>query len=233
VPITLPIREIVAATPRASVVRLDLDGNPFNYVAGQAVLVGARGAERKRPYSIANAPEEAVQSGCLELLVGIDGQGRAGPHLPLTLRTPIEVEGPLGSFTFPAAPDERRFLFVAGGTGIAPLRAMLQHAIAATDGAAHVGLVYSARTPDDFAFGEEFRRLASGGTIEFRQTITRDGGTDWSGPRGRISRDTLGDLIHDTNTLCFVCGPMAMVDEVPRLLQDIGVSRERIRIEEW
>jgi len=233
VPITLPIREIVTATPRASVVRLDLNGNRFDYTAGQAVLVGARGPERKRPYSIANAPEEAAQSGCLELLVGIDQDGRAGPHLPLIPRSPIEVEGPLGSFTFPTDPDERRFLFVAGGTGIAPLRAMLRHAIAATDGAGHVGLVYSARTPDDFAFGEEFRALASGGTIEFRQTITRDSRTQWAGPRGRISRDTLGDLVHDPDTLCFVCGPVAMVDEVPRLLQEIGVSREKIRIEEW
>jgi NAD(P)H-flavin reductase len=77
VPITLPIREIVTATPRASVVRLDLNGNRFDYTAGQAVLVGARGPERKRPYSIANAPEEAAQSGCLELLVGIDQDGRA------------------------------------------------------------------------------------------------------------------------------------------------------------
>jgi len=30
-----------------------------------------------------------------------------------------------------------------------------------------------------------------------------------------------------------VCGPAAMVDEVPRLLQEMGISRARIRIEEW
>ena len=41
----------------------------------------------------------------------------------------VDVEGPLGSFTFPADPEERRFVFIAGGTGIAPLRAMLRHAL--------------------------------------------------------------------------------------------------------
>ena len=195
--------------------------------------MGARGAERKRPYSIAIAPEDAAKFGYLELLVGIDSDGRAGPHLPLRPETPIEVEGPIGSFTFPADPAERRFLFVAGGTGIAPLRAMLRHALAVTGGAGRFGLLYSARTPEDFAYGDEFRAMAVNNTIEFVPTITRDTDADWSGGRGRIRRETLGSLIHDAETLCFVCGPMAMVDEVPKLLQEIGVSREKIRIEEW
>jgi ferredoxin-NADP reductase len=33
--------------------------------------------------------------------------------------------------------------------------------------------------------------------------------------------------------LCFVCGPAAMVDDVPRMLMNLGVEPERIRIEEW
>ena len=69
--LTLPIREVVRATPRARIVQLDLDGRTFDYAAGQAVLVGA-GNQRKRPYSIAGAPEDAIRSGYLELLVGVD-----------------------------------------------------------------------------------------------------------------------------------------------------------------
>jgi ferredoxin-NADP reductase len=231
--ITLPIREVAPATPRACVVRLALNGHPFAYTAGQAVLVGRSGSAVRRPYSIAGAPEEAARLGYLELLVGVDREGHAGAHLPLETGTPIDVEGPLGSFTFPPAPSEGRFLFVAGGTGIAPLRAMLRHAIFAASGSGHVGLLYSARTPGEFAFAEEFRALAREGTIEFRQTITRETELDWSGGRGRIDRQTLAGLVHDPLTLCFVCGPAAMVDEVPKLLGEIGVSRERIRIEEW
>lgn len=230
--ITLPIREVVPATPRARIVRLDLNGHDFDYAAGQAILVG-EGAERRRPYSIACAPEDAAQGGYLELLVGVDANGEAGAHLPLIPGTPINVEGPLGSFTFPPMPTERQFIFVAGGTGIAPLRAMLRHAIRPSIGARHVGLFYSARTPDEFAFADEFAALASAGTIDFRQTITRDTEQAWSGPRGRVDRDALAGLIHDPETLCFVCGPAAMVDEVPKLLGDVGVARERIRIEEW
>lgn len=230
--ITLPIREVVPATPRARIVRLDLNGQAFTYAAGQAVLVG-EGEERRRPYSIAAAPEDADQRGWLELLVGVDASGEAGAHLPLVPGTLINVEGPVGSFVFPDAPSERQFIFVAGGTGIAPLRAMLRHAIRPATRASRVGLFYSARTPDEFAFADEFATLAAAGTIDLRQTITRETEQAWSGARGRIDRDALAGLVHDPETLCFVCGPAAMVDEVPKLLQDVGIAREKIRIEEW
>ena len=126
--LTLAIREVLPATPRARIVRIELGGAPFDYAAGQAVLVGATGGP-KRPYSVAGSPEEARRDGCLELLVGVDASGKPGPHLILERGRPVSVEGPLGSFTFPPAPAERRFVFIAGGTGIAPLRAMLHHAL--------------------------------------------------------------------------------------------------------
>jgi CDP-4-dehydro-6-deoxyglucose reductase len=230
--ITLTIRDVVYATPRARIVQLNLDGHTFDYTAGQAVVVGAPGAERRRPYSIASAPEDARRDGWLELLVGVDADGRAGAHLPLDTGTAIDVEGPVGTFTFPENPAEHDFVFVAGGTGIAPLRAMMRHALA-TPSTHRVGLLYSARTPDEFAYERELKELAASGTIELCQTVTRAAETDWAGNRGRIDRTALGTLVHDDRTLCFVCGPAAMVDEIPRLLLEMGVPRERIRIEEW
>src|SRR5215831_20322603 len=210
----LTIRDVQPATPRARVVRVDLDGHAFDYVAGQAVMVGTHGGDDRRAYSIASAPEDAKQLGCFELLVGLNDDGTPGPHLSLAAGALVDVEGPLGTFTFPEAPSERHFVFVAGGTGIAPLRAMLRHAILGSVAAERIGLLYSARTPDDFAFADEFRALASSGVIEFRQTITRDA-QDWSGARGRIDRAALAALVHDPDTLCFVCGPAAMVADMP------------------
>src|ERR1051326_3638025 len=74
---------------------------------------------------------------------------------------------------------------------------------------------------------------AAAGAIDFRQTVTRGGGTAWTGPRGRLTIDTLRDLAVDVETLCFVCGPASMVVDVPTLLQQAGVPRGRIRSEEW
>jgi NAD(P)H-flavin reductase len=229
--LTLPIREVLPATPRARVVRFDLGGHAFDYAPGQAVTIADHGQEKRRPYSIAAAPEDARRDGWLELLVGVNADGTGGPHLTLDRGQLIDVEGPLGAFTFPPDPVERRFVFIAGGTGIAPLRAMMQRALHLPH--RNIGLFYSARTPDEFAFERELKALATAGEIELRQTVTRATDRDWSGARGRLNRDALAELVHDPATLCFVCGPPALVDEMPRILADLGIPRERIRIEEW
>ena len=231
--LTLRIRDVTPATPRARLVRIDLDGHPFEYAAGQAVLVGDHGGEVRRPYSIASAPEDARRDRAIELLVGVRETGEAGEHLSLRPGGDVDVEGPLGSFTFPAAPSEPHVVFIAGGTGVAPLRAMLRHALETAPPARRLGLLYSARTPDEFAFADEFRALAERGSIEFRQTITRDTTLDWAGSRGRIDREALRPLVHGPDTLCFICGPRALVDDMPKLLQEMGVPAENVRIEEW
>src|SRR5207253_1239717 len=126
--------------------------------------------------------EQAAQQHLLELLVGIDVSGQSGPPLTLHAGALVDVEGPIGQFSFPSEPQERRFLFVAGGTGVSPLRAMLHHAL----GLPHdqIGFLYSARTPDEFAYEAELKALAAAGRIELRQTITRDVAADsWLGRR--------------------------------------------------
>jgi NAD(P)H-flavin reductase len=229
--LTLPIREVLPATPRARIARFELSGHPFDYAPGQAVSIASHGTEKRRPYSIASAPEDAARDGWFELLIGVDADGKPGPHLRLESGEFVDVEGPLGSFIFPAAPEEKRFVFIAGGTGIAPLRAMMHRALHLPH--RNIGLFYSVRTPDEFAFEDELRALASSGDIELRQTVTRAVDADWTGPRGRLNRAALEELVHDPATLCFICGPPALVDEIPRVLAEIGIPRERIKIEEW
>ena len=229
--VTLPIRELLPATPRARIVRLDLGGTRFEYSPGQAVLAARHDYPERKPYSIASAPEDAAREDMLELLVGVETDGQPGPHLTLDPGAPVDVEGPVGTFTFPDNPAEQRFGFIAGGTGIAPLRAMLRHALTL----AHddIGVLYSARAPDEFAYEAELRGLAASGLIRLRQTVTRASEAAWSGARGRLDRQALRELILDPATLCFVCGPPALVADVPALLIEIGVPRARIRLEEW
>jgi ferredoxin-NADP reductase len=90
------------------------------------------------------------------------------------------------------------------------------------------------RTPDDFAFEGELRALADARRIELRQTVTRAAeARGWRGARGRIGRAGLSELVHGPETLCFVCGPRTLVEDMPKLLEELGVARPRIRIEEW
>jgi NAD(P)H-flavin reductase len=230
--LTLPIREVLPATPRARIVRLDLGRESFPYLPGQALLIATHGDEQRQPYSVAGAPEDAERDRWLELLVGVGSEGNPGSHLTLEPGVMVDIEGPFGSFTFTPKPEDRRFVFIAGGTGIAPLRAMLRHALHGPH--EQIGLLYSARTPGEFAYERELQSLAREGRIELRQTVTRDVASDnWTGARGRIGLRDLAPLIHHAATLCYICGPPALVQEMPRLLGELGIAPDRVRIEEW
>jgi len=200
--------------------------------AGQAAYLQPRGASKRRPYSIASAPEETARHGLIEFLVQTGGQGSGLTPAQVRPGTPVAVEGPVGSFTFPPHPRERRFLFIAGGTGIAPLRSMLWHTLLAErDG--KVGLIYSVRSPEELAYREEFQRLEDEGRIDFRHTVTRAATEGWTGRQGRIDSSCLDGLIAPGDTLCFLCGPPALVGEIPRQLRELGVKEDQIRVEQW
>ncbi|RPI51341.1 MAG: hypothetical protein EHM55_19175, partial [Acidobacteria bacterium] len=101
---TFRIRDAIPATPRAHIIRLDLEGQPFPYRAGQAAYLQPRGASKRRPYSIASAPEETARHGLIEFLVQTGGQGSGLTPAQVRPGTPVAVEGPVGSFTFPPHP---------------------------------------------------------------------------------------------------------------------------------
>ena len=226
------VRSVRRATPTTRVVQIEPVGPPLRHRAGQVAEIAPAEATAMTPYSIACAPEDTARTGLLEFLIKIDAHGRWGDgHDQLRRGQRLRLRGPRGSFVFPERPAEREFLFIAGGTGIAPLRAMIRHARSTVEGSFR--LLYSARTPLDFGYRRELCGMARRREIELALTVTRDVTDRWRGARGRITRAQLAPLIVDPATLCFVCGPAAMVDEVPLMLRELGVERSRIRVEEW
>jgi NAD(P)H-flavin reductase len=219
------------ATPTSRVLRLALGRQPFAYRAGQAAWLRVDTERERTPYSIASSPEETSRQGWLEFLVKTDQSNRFGAHVDeLPRGSTVLVHGPIGSFVFPDMPAERRFLFIAGGTGIAPLRSMLRHAIDASVPGRKT-LLYSARTPDEFAYLPELRALEREGAIDLTLTLT--GIADrWRHSRGRAGTELLAPLV-DADTLCFLCGPPSMIREVPEILRALGVPQKRIRTEEY
>ena len=224
----LPVRAFVRATPRNRIITVDLDGIDFPFTAGQAVFAGLADGNVRRPYSIACSPTQARQEGAIELLVQIDDHSSPDPHLERAVAgTLLRVEGPFGSFGVPSPLPERQLLFVAGGTGIAPLRSMLWEALA-NDTDVGIGLIYSARGPEEFAYRDELSALADQGRIALRLTTTRDVRPDWTGGRGRIDEAMIRSMLKTVETRCLVCGPSALVAEAAARLKTAGVSEERI-----
>jgi ferredoxin-NADP reductase len=222
----------VRETPRAIRLRLETGGRPLAYAAGQAATIGLAGRAERKPYSIASSPEEQRRSATVEFLVEVGPDGQASPHLKgVGPGSPVDVEGPAGGFILPARLP-RELLFVAGGTGIAPLRAMIGSALARRSPPA-ITLLYSARTPDEFAFGGELDRLSRQGRIRLYRTATREAGPGWRGRRGRIRQAWLDALVEDRAPRCFVCGPEAFVERMIAMLREAGVPGRNIRREQY
>jgi ferredoxin-NADP reductase len=233
--LTAPLLEITAVTPRSRLLTVDLSANEMRFAAGQAILIGWHGDTERRPYSIANSPEAAAAHRRLELLISLDAPGEIARRLPEAERGMlVDIEGPFGTFTFPEPPTQPRLLFVAGGTGIAPLRAMIDHALRYHTHT-QLSLLYSARRSDEFAFLNELVEHERSGRLELQATVTRDEGVgDWARGRGRIGRAHFASVLHEpTETLCFVCGPPPMVTEAVATLSLLGVPATQIRTEGW
>ncbi len=228
---TVRLREVVRATPRTRVLRLDLRGATFAFHAGQAVLVGRASSAARSAYSIASAPSLA-STGVLELLVPADGAfGELGLDPGDVAGQWLALEGPVGSFGVPAGATSAPLLLIGGGTGIAPLRSVALERLEQA-GAAPMVLVYSARTPDEFAFGDEFVALDRQGRLRLHKTVTRDEPTaDWAGRSGRIDDALLAAALPGSDAWCLVCGPAGFVATVTASLEGLGVPAERIVVE--
>lgn len=219
----------VPETPTTRRIRLALDGAPFSYRAGQAASLAAGG--EATPYSIASSPSETRRHGWLEFLVKVDGSTRFGAIVEgLETGTRVDLTGPVGAFTLDRVPDGTPLLFIAGGTGIAPIRSMISEAIDAGR-AGSLSLVYSSRTPDEFAYLGELRKLSAEGRLNLTLTLTGNA-EDWAHARGRTAAGHFVDVLQP-ETVTFVCGPPAMVADVPAALASLGVVRDRIVTENW
>lgn len=230
---TLKVREIVRATPRTRLLRLDLGPAGFPFRAGQAVMAGLHGSPLRKPYSIASAPREAVRNGCIDLLVQVDDGGGPDPHLELAAPgVGVDVEGPFGRFALPPPRPGLSLLLVAGGTGIAPLRSMLIDALDHPS-PPRVGVVYSARSVEELTYRDELEALAAAGRITLRLTVTREENDAWEGRRGRIDRALLAEVLPSGEAACLVCGPPALVSDIRAGLGALGVPDEAVVMERY
>ncbi|MDP3718639.1 MAG: hypothetical protein Q8T13_12820 [Acidobacteriota bacterium] len=226
--ISVPVRHVAQATPRTRHIHLDVAGTVFTFVAGQAVMVGLHGSPLRKPYSIASAPWEVAKTGVIQLLAQVDDASALDPHLELAVPGAlIDLDGPFGAFALPAAAERAPLLLVAGGTGIAPLRSMLIERLSRPPGPA-IALIYSARSPEEFAFRTELDALVQAGRLTAIFTVTRTDDGPWDGRRGRIQEDLLRLALPSLDAHCLVCGPPQLVEGARQLLRQVGVQHANI-----
>jgi ferredoxin-NADP reductase len=235
--IWLPARALENRPETARVHRLVLDVPGWTgHLPGQHVdlrLTGEDGYTAQRSYSIASPPEVRE----LHLLVERQEDGEVSPYLTDELRPEdaFELRGPIGGyFVWSAQPgadgspdQEAPVQLVAGGTGVAPFAAMLEHHHR-VGSRARLQLLYSARTADDVLARD---LLGPETTV----TLTRGAPHDWPGETGRIDADMLRrrTFAPGEHPRIFVCGGTSFVEAVASTLVDLGHDPTRIRLERF
>jgi ferredoxin-NADP reductase len=227
--------ETTAETPRTKSLFLEVPGWE-GHRAGQHVdvrLTAEDGYQAQRSYSIASAPE----NGRVELLVERLDDGEVSPYLTDELRIGdgLELRGPIGGWFAWEAREGGPLLLVAGGSGIAPLIAMIRHHKAAGS-RTPVRLLFSSRSYDEIIFRQELESLAAeDGTLDITHTLTRSAPPDWTGYDRRIDEEMLGEVAFspEERPLAFVCGPTALVETVATALVGLGHDPIRVKTERF
>lgn len=170
-----------------------------------------------RPYSIASPPSSRQN---IELLLNLVPGGPGSGYLfSLRCGDPVTFTGPAGTFVLREYRD-RRLLFVATGTGIAPIRSMLH---ARLPSPTPVRLIWGLRHERDLYYQEELADLAAR-FPEFTYTITLSQPSPaWTGAVGRVQTLVEQHTTSVDDMAVYVCGGREMIKSVTALIRSRGV----------
>jgi ferredoxin-NADP reductase len=175
-----------------------------------------------RPYSIASSPDDSeLIEICLNLVPG--GVGSAY-LFTLGIGAPVRFTGPWGTFTLARQP-EAECVFLADGTGIAPIRPMIWRALA-SGGTLSLCLHYTAPSAAHLLYADEFERAARAHSrFSFLPLVA--GSLVDVVTRQYLERD------RDRTRHFYICGVGAIVPTLRDLLRSGGYERRAVHYEKW
>ena len=225
--------EIIAETPRAKTLTFEVPGWP-GHRAGQHVdvrLTAEDGYQAQRSFSIASAPDDTR----IDLTVERLEDGEVSPYLTDELRQgdQIELRGPVGGYFVWEPAQGGPVLLVAGGSGVAPLMAMIRtHHAAGSD--AKLRLLLSSRGWDDVIYREELERLR-GDRLTVAHTLTRSQPPGWAGYARRVDAEMLADIgpRATERPRVYVCGPTPFVEAAAQALVQLGHEPQMVKTERF
>jgi ferredoxin-NAD(P)+ reductase (naphthalene dioxygenase ferredoxin-specific) len=198
-------------------------GGPFSFSAGQYAALTFAG-QAPRDYSMANRPDEAT----LEFHIRRTAGGSASAYVAETLRIgdTVKVEGPFGS-SFLRERHTGPILAIAGGSGLAPIKSIVESALAAGT-AQPIDLYFGIRAERDLYLEAYFRALeARHGNLRFIPVL--------SAPDGATTRRT--GFVHEAaaadhpdldGAKAYLAGPPVMVEAATAALLARGMRRQDI-----
>jgi NAD(P)H-flavin reductase len=192
-----------------------------NFTPGQVAILRVEG-EEPAYFALAGAPADRD----LEVLVKQKvGASRVIYDMPVGGE--IELLDVCGRGFMLDEMTGRDLVFVAMGTGVAPLRSALRHILKRKNEFGQLVVLYGARTPDDFCYRDETDAWENAG-VELRQVISRPDGHDWSGPTGYVQSLLDNVLPSLSSPVALICGSREMIDQTRERLGKMGFKPEEI-----
>ncbi|XP_054714460.1 oxidoreductase NAD-binding domain-containing protein 1-like isoform X2 [Uloborus diversus] len=239
------VQDVFSASSSTKILRLLVKEDGFSFKAGQWVDFYVPGIAEVTGYSMTSPPNEAKENGILELSIKY---GTFPPtywvHTKCSGGEEVQIRVG-GDFYYDPfcnqTEAEANLLLVGGGVGINPLVSilyeysdMLMANTITNPGKVH--LLYSAKTEEELIFKESFTNMEKEHpSLLCRYFVTGQLETKQS-PDSRITKDDVIQSIRKLQaekTLCYVCGPSNMTDEVASWLHELGIDKEHIRYEKW
>jgi glycine betaine catabolism B len=207
----------------------------LNYNAGQYAIVDLGTKEDPegpiRSFTLASSPTEDF--------ILISTRIRDTPFkkklASLDVGIYVTLTAPLGKFVL-HEDYSKPAVFLSGGIGVTPFRSMIKYA---TDKQLSIKIILfdANRNQDNILYKKEFDECANlNRNLKIVYTLDVPG-NDWKGEVGHINQTMVTKYlspIEMDNSIFYICGPPGMLNAMKRLLQDdLGISKERIKIEEF
>jgi CDP-4-dehydro-6-deoxyglucose reductase, E3 len=225
----LPCRVTEIEQLNHDVIRLFLklpSNEHLQFLAGQYIdLLLSEG--KRRSFSLANAPHN---NNNLELHVRHYTGGLFSEYAFHELKESalLRFEGPLGTF-FLREDSERPMIMIAGGTGFAPIKGIIEHALHLDD-KRPIHFYWGARKEEDLYLNQLAQDWANEHEhIEYTPVLSKLGdGDPWQGRTGFVHNTILEDIKDITDYEVYTCGPPPMVHAVLDSFVERGLSSEFI-----
>ncbi len=229
------LEEIIPQTENVNIYRFRFqDNSVLDFVPGMFAMLYYKdpqtGEEIGRAYSIASEPGNSYVEFMIELV-----HGKLTSKLEQAkIGDLYYISAPFGSFKFD--PSKAKYLFLAGGTGLAPFFSMIKYAIKNKLNS-DISMIYSVKYPSYIIAKEELEKFEKIEIpkIKVAVTITRpQPGDNWNGETGHINGEMVKRHAPDfKERTTYICGPLNFVKAMKQLMLDLGVEEANIKTEMW
>ncbi len=231
----LRVARVFQETPKVKTFRLapveGVGALPFEFEPGQflTLSVHSGGNQVKRSYSIASSP---CCHGWCDLTIKHESGGIVSGYLHEQVKEGdlLDASGPYGRFTFRGVESDS-VVFLGGGVGITPLMSSIRYL---TDQSwnGRIDLVYACKDLESVIFRDELNHLARRHpNLHVSIVLSDESSAAWTGPRGFITAELVGQIPQIRSRRIHLCGPPVMMDAVRNELGKLGIDLASVHSE--